>query len=692
MDYSLQRLNKNLKLNDLNLSKFVEKLNLIGIEVDNITDQKLCSNVFTDDIIVTLKIPANREDLLNEKFFLQEISTIFLLEIYYTWEKLKEKYFFLLRKKYYDYNDLKIILLPSKIKHVVKYVIGIENALIKSSPLWLQNKLMLSSVGPVNNITDILNLVCSEWGQTLNIFLFKNNSVEIIKNFEIQCLQKNEIYIDSTQQEIELSVGTIVLKDIILNKIISVIGIINSTFKLDKNNEQGSFLLEATFYDIHLNPLFLNTLNTKISLKYLRRACLQTFKFSFQRILTLLELLSECKILPYKYFTESENKNLETTKILSLKKKNLFNFLKIKNPNSLLFQQAGLNIICETSTDYFFKLPIYRHDLTREIDLIEEYSRFVGYKNFNEILPKKDVNYTKSLFRQKYFIKNFFLNQGFYEIISNPISDFENQNQFSVTINNPLNKELSTLRRSLIPKLLEIFKTNSRSSYFRTNFFEFGRTFKLINNRIIEQDKLSGIFQLPILTTNKSLDWFIAKGFIESFLKNFYSLNIKYQSINVKNHFFHPTRSIVFYANDKLLGIFGEINPILRKEQYSHLRRPIYVFEFNSNYFKDWKLTSPINIVEEYSKYPLIIKDLSILISKDINVDKLKEFIFSQSNFLKNITFFDIYFDEKFGEKVNLGIRLEFQSITQTLTNDFIEDEIEQLKRLIEKKLTEFSQ
>jgi phenylalanyl-tRNA synthetase beta chain len=683
MDYSLQTLNKNLKLKDLTLSTFVEKLNLIGLEVDDISSEKLSTNVFLEDINILLKIPANREDLLNEKFFLKEISTIFLLDIYQIWEKLKDSYSSLLQRKYLDSVNYSTIFLPSSTTHVIKYIIGIENVEIKPSPTWIVKKLAVFNLQPVNNLTDILNLVFSEWGQTINILLSSQT------DFQIDCLLKEEIYTDSTSQKVSLYPGTVVLRELISNNILSVLGIVNSTFQNINDKRSSSFFLEATFYDIHNNPLFLNSFDTKISLKHLRRACLQNFKLTFQRILTLVEILTYGKIIPIKYCTKIRSKKLESTKILSLQKKNLVNFLNVTVPDPIIFKRAGLDIICETETDYYFKIPTYRHDLSREIDLIEEYSRFIGYKNFKEILPQKDLRYTKSLFRQKYFSKNYFLHNGFYEIFTNPIADFENRNTSSMFINNPLNSELSTLRRSLLPKILEVFELNSRSAYGRTNFFEFGRTFKKVQNKIVEQDKLGGIFQLNRPNSIKSgfSDWFIAKGLIENFLKNFGYFDIQYKQISSKNCLFHSTRSVLFYSEQKMLGVFGELNPILRKEQYSHIREPIYLFELNNNYLQEWKLTSPVKIIQEYSKYPSIVKDLSILVTRKINIQKLKEFILLQSTLLQKITLFDIYFDEKFGEKVNLGIRFEFQSKNETLTNEVVEREVENLKNLIEAEI-----
>lgn len=692
MDYSLQILNKTANLKTLTLEQFVEKLNLIGLEVDNISYEKMFSNVFFENIRVLLKIPANREDLLNEKFFLKELSTIFLIEIYDTWENLKFNYFSLIQEKYTQYKSYKFFPISRKNLNVITYIIEVENAQLNQSPNWITEKLLNVGIEPYNNVTDILNLVFSEWGQPINIlptnFIEEQNEV----SFEIDCLNSNEYYFNEKNQKILLSSGTFVLKDQFSKKILNVMGSLRSKFEPFEQEKMFSFLLETSFYDISTNSQLLNSLISKAYIKDLRRSSLQNFRSSFQRVLTLLELLTSCKILAKKYSTINENFDLKTTKLLCLKKINLLNFLNIKIPDPLIFSKAGLKIVCETPYEYYFKIPVYRHDLQREIDIIEEYTRFVGFKNFKEILPEKTVFYTKNLLQQKYFIKNFFVTNGFSEVITNPIADLKNQSDSSVLINNPLNTELSTLRRSLIPKLLEVLEMNSRLFYPKTDFFEIGRTFKIVKGKILEQEKLAGIFQLSSLNYSRasSSDWFVAKGLVENFLFNFGYKNITTETILPSNSFFHPNRTVIFRVQTKILGVFGELHPFLRKEKYSHIRKSIYIFELNKNYLKEWKLTTFVNFVEEYSKYPSIIKDLSINISKSVDVDQLVSFISLQSIYLKRVKVFDIYFDEKVGHEVNLGIRLEFQSKTETLTNEIIEFEIEKIKSVIENYLKSF--
>ena len=145
--------------------------------------------------------------------------------------------------------------------------------------------------------------------------------------------------------------------------------------------------------------------------------------------------------------------------------------------------------------------------MERPIDLIEEYSRFIGYKNFQEILPKKQLTYNPRKLNNYKFIRQFFINYGFNEVFTNSlISTNTKTNKFSLQLENPLNNETNTLRTSLFPKLFDVFDLNLKAGFNNCCFFEIGRVFKVSNNQIIEQDKISGIFQLGYhKTINKTM-------------------------------------------------------------------------------------------------------------------------------------------------------------------------------------------
>ena len=81
MEYSLNHLNLISNLKELTISQLINSLNLIGLEVDEFTKKKLKSKYSLENLKIFLKIPSNREDLLIEDFFLQEISLVFFFEI-----------------------------------------------------------------------------------------------------------------------------------------------------------------------------------------------------------------------------------------------------------------------------------------------------------------------------------------------------------------------------------------------------------------------------------------------------------------------------------------------------------------------------------------------------------------------------------------------------------------------------------
>ena len=110
------------------------------------------------------------------------------------------------------------------------------------------------------------------------------------------------------------------------------------------------------------------------------------------------------------------------------------------------------------------------------------------------------------------------------------------------------------------------------------------------------------------------------------------------------------------------------------------------MLELNLDCINDTNLKSKIRTYSDYSKYPVITKDLSLIVEKNTNFNDLKIFITENLSDLKNIKFFDIYFEPKIDNKLNLGIRLEFQSFEKTLLTDEIDGKLENLINNLKEK------
>ena len=671
MEYSLSTFTNKSNLGNLTLTETINKLNLVGFEVDEVSFEK--SSLYSQNIKFLLKSPANRDDLYLENLWLAELGIIFLLEIYETWSRLQNKYSFILKQNYSSHHDYKIQKIEGECPHILKYVIEINEFSNSGSPLWIQKKLQERGIKPVNGFEDILEIVALEWGYKFKSFI-KDNHSQQPDRLKIERLT-NSNSLDNT--DTFLPKGTIILKNQV-NEIKSILG-----FEKDQKIDSNCIFIEGTFYDIHENPLELSANNTKLSFRTLRKNYLCNFKNAFQRLLSLVELLKIGKIDKIVHVFNQQIIKTKEVKVLKLEKQLLIDVLNLENVEGNFFNRSGLKIVSETNKSFYVQIPIFRNDLTRPIDLVEEYSRFIGYANFPEILPYKQLTYSSNSQKNIEYIKTFFINHNFNEIYTNPLQD-NNSKSNVLTLFNPLNNELSTLRQELLTNLIQIFENNLDSKIPRTNLFEIGRVFKVKNGKITEQEKLSGLFQYDEINPT-NLDWFIKKGFFENFLSHFGYRNLSIEKGSGENQFFHPNKSIVIKSNTKVLGIFGEFNPKIKS--FKQIKSPIYVFEFNLIHFKAWRLNSPIPTYKEYSKYPVIQKDISIVISKEENFYKLKQTIQEQLKELKTVNFFDIYSDEKLlTSTIKLGIRLEFQSLKGTLTNENIEDKMSLLRSVLVEK------
>lgn len=677
MQYSLQQLNKIANLKELKINDVIDKLNLIGLEVDEIFNEKLENNKYVDNTRLLIAIPSNREDLLNENFFLEELANIFNFQMIFFWKKMKSHYKFLLNQQTEKKIEYKNLKLTSALTSFSTYIIHLENFQETKTPGWISKKLKNGGLEVSEALLEnLINLNILEWGQNTN--LLNSNGTE----FQLIRLSESEELITDDDNQCLLEKGTIVLKDN-NNKIISVLGLLNLKQTIKHTN---SFYLEFTFYDIHQNNLNLKTINTNLSYRYLRRLFLTSFKISIQRLLTLLEIYTNTTVSAVDKVISSDMLTVKSNKILYLKKNSAKKILNLDRYDLNIFLQAGFKVVGKTNDKLYFSIPSCRNDINREIDLIEEYSRFIGYKNFNKIKPVKHLKYSKNTQKSLNIIKQFFLNYGFNEILTNSIYDNLKREKESISITNPLNNELAILRTSLLPNLIKTFEINLRSNVNNQKFFEIGRVFKKYNAKILEQDKISGIFNLDIQKNNSNtfLEYFQAKGLIENLLQNFDYKNLEFVKISKNLDYYHPTRSFFVKSNGVILGTFGEISPYY--EKLGNLKQKIYLFEFNLNSFQNWRTNAPIISYANYSKYPSITKDLSIEINKNVNFKQLKTTLIEDINYLQSVSFFDVYYDGKKENLVNLSIRLKFQSENETLLTEVVEAEVEKVTKNLKQK------
>lgn len=701
MEYYLKHLNKIANLKNLTLTNFIEKLNLIGLEVDEIVFESLEVGkekhkhpFFLKDIGLTLKIPANRDDLLNEVLLTNELSWIFVLEIVNTWKKIKENYFFLLKQKYLATLNFSFAEIESELDYFLTYGVEIANYNKDAKvPLWIKNRIHLNvdDEDRSNAIDSVMQLSLLEWGQRFNTFERKTGEM-----FKVE-YGSYPFPGNATKKEVSLKNflnNTILLKDK-NNEIIQYLGGLkpDSLYSLKpiygKDFEKNIFI-EATFYDIDKNILNLSDLNSMLSYRELRRTFLSNFKFAFQRLLTLLEIILDSSTSLKIYKNNPKFLELTTERLLQVDKNIFQKFLNVENYDPTIFEKSNIKLVCTTLDSFYFKIPESRRDLKREIDLVEEYSTLIGYRNFTEIPPTiLKFKSSNSELQRNEFIKQFFLMHNFTEVYTNSFETSLINSIKLIPLQNPLNSELGNLRPTLIHNLITVFSNTLKGG--RTpnlRFFEIGRIYNKYDQPYSyhEEDFLSVIFTTEKKTSTiirQNADFYSAKGLIENFISYFEDKKLEFLEVLEKNDFYHPNKTLQIVDAGTIIGYFGQIHPRY-KDEFGH-KQNIYLFEFNLRSVTLNNVRSNIKIFEDYSKYPSITRDLSVLIERDINFYDLRKSILNKIKYITHVSFFDIYFAENtdVNKKLTLGIRLEFQSFEKTLKAEEIEAEVQKAGSLL---------
>ena len=694
MQISLKWINELIKIETINLDRLIEKLTLGGFEIENILEVQI-----NNEKITTLEISttANRSDSLSIQGISLEIAALlnslpnvsnYSTQIS-TWSQ---------QIRNISINSLKNEECSQFISLTIE---GLNNLIV---PQWLKQKLLASGINSKNTLIDFQNYLLLETGYPLEFYDLDKIYLKLnCSNFNLNLVEENTIpeFLMTNRSNVQLNDSILILKA--NNLPISVAGIIPNQ-NVAVSDMTKSLLIEGS-----------NFTAAKIR-KQSRILGIRTDRSSiYEKSLKKIDFLEPIYRLICFLYTTNPNLTIKLHTIANSSKKSipiiLLNYENIKkilgpikqtetNKSNYISPKMVSNLLNQLQFPYTYQnlnwkvqIPFVRsEDITLEIDLIEEVGRLYGFNNFLIRLPNikaigiEDVNYK---IRKK--LTTCLINLGLNEIIQYSLIPQTTYLENKIKLINPLTKEYSHLRVSLLPGLLKTFAENFRNSNSILEGFEYGHIFSDNDLKSInELEYISGIFgsnkqKLTWQIPSKSLNWFEAKGKIEQLLKR---LNIliywkTYKPLKEKN-ILHPYCSSKLYlATGEKLGIFGQVNPIVAKAL--NIEFDTYLFEFNFELIKTQIQKTKLIVYQEYSVYPKIIKDLSFIIDKDTSFNKIKKSLFlNGSKFLHKINLLDEYQSNSIPKNsTSLCLQLIFYSKKKTLKNVKIERIINNLRNIL---------
>ena len=217
-------------------------------------------------------------------------------------------------------------------------------------------------------------------------------------------------------------------------------------------------------------------------------------------------------------------------------------------------------------------VPRYRVDVKRTYDVIEEILRIYGFNNIEEKpLKYQSDEYYKwdDSYKLERIISEKLTGIGFSEIINNSISSLEETSDFydPVKIINPLGKEFSNMRQSLIYNSLEVVAYNLNRQNNRLKLFELGNVYGKNNNKYLEERRLcisivGEVFQMNWNIQQSPDSFFYGKGLIIDLFETFGFDNIKFNNTD------HPDFDFAceISSQNKAFGYYGLISKKLKKD------------------------------------------------------------------------------------------------------------------------------
>tara|TARA_Y100001968_G_scaffold333744_1_gene398948 strand:- start:214 stop:2685 length:2472 start_codon:yes stop_codon:yes gene_type:complete len=581
------------------------------------------------------------------------------------------------------------------------------------SPDWLKDRLQKSDIKSINLLVDLTNYVLLEQGQPLHAFdkdkLSNLIRKEVSENdFGVRKANNSEtlVALDGCTYKLNKNITVITCADIPI-AIAGVIGGIDTGVSETTKN----IYLEAAVF----NPSVIRKsskeigLRTESSSRFEKGISSITTINSVKRTVSLLKQFFEINTITLYSSNNSKfiDKNIKLRRdrvhkilgpiITSRDKSNKFNNKKVKrdlNDNEILdkLNLLGCNIV---KKDYGWEVSVVSNrsqDLTREIDLIEEIARLIGYDLFDQNIPNpiKPGNLLPS---QKVLrkLKNNFINVGFTEVLTYSLVS-EKDNRIKIT--NPLLSETSSLRTSLWEEHIKISNNNHRAGRDSCWIFEVGNVFhNKDSDSFKEEEILGGVISGSNMLSEwqcsgklKELNYFEARGKLKEALGSL-NININDRPTD-KIEFLHPGKSSIIYIEGKEAGFFGQIHPrfIVEKSVESKL----YIFKINLKSLLDasTRRNKWIPIFKHYPVVPKIDRDITLIFNKKYLIDDIIfEIKKNGKKLLENVSLIDIYNDQSIGEEfVSYTFRLSYRDNEKTLMESDISHQHKDLINKIEDK------
>lgn len=584
--------------------------------------------------------------------------------------------------------------------------ITIKNVTVKESPEWLQNRLKVIGLRPINNVVDITNYILHGVGQPLHSF-----DADKIKGNKVVVRSATEgakfVTLDGVER-------TLTDRDLMICNVeepMCIAGVFGGLDSGVTEQTKNVFLESATFHPTWIRKTARRFgLNTDASFRYergldpnqtvevMKRAALLIQEVAGGTITGAIQDIYAVPVAPYRVELTYDKVNTLIGKVIP-----------VETVKSIL-ESLEMKIVSETAEGLVIDVPVYRIDVQRDVDVIEDILRIYGYNNveFSDNV-KSNLSYQTPTDRS-YKLQNLISEQlcgcGFNEILNNSLTRsayYDNLSTYPVShcvmLMNPLSADLNCMRQTLLFGGLESVEHNAKRKNGNIRFFEFGNCYDYNIDHKKEGETLAEFsedYRLGLWVSGSRVDnnWahpnekssvYELKAYVENILVR---LGVNLQKVifgNLANDIYSAGLSITT-SSGRQLGTMGIVSPKICKEL--DIETDVYYAELSWTLLMKEIKKSKVTF-SEISKFPAVKRDLALLLEKNVQFAEIEKIATeSERKLLKDVALFDVYEGKNLpAGKKSYAVSFYLQDEGKTLNDKQIDAIMKKIQTNLEQKL-----
>ena len=662
--------------------------------------ESVAASLGLDDTVLELAITANRPDGLSMTGIAREVAALTGATLSLPEAKAPASTHSL------DTDQKSAVAMQAGGLYALTEVKGVAGA--SRSPQWLQRRLTRAGVNPVNAVVDITNLVMLEQGQPLHAF--DADALETLcgakisaSDFGLRQAHEREIFrgLDGREIELDQRVQVVTCRD----HAVAVAGVMGSAESGVTESTRRIWLESALFTPASVrNGSRATGQRTDASSRYEKGLPSEITLLAAGRALSLFSEMLNAEIGDTWLCAADQGDE----PVVTLRRSALHRLLgrlepsdRDASPSSLADGQveACLTAIgCELSAfEDGWKVvvpPSRRMDLLREVDLIEEVARLVGFDRFQSHLPEPLQPGQLTLIQQaERRLRQRLSASGLQEITTLSLTGADDKDPKRIAISNPLLAETSHLRTALWQEHLQVCQRNLQASQPGCWLFEIGHVFRPVGEAIEQDARLSGVIcgerRLSTWRSSgkpKPLSYYQARGVLSTVLN---SLGLSAQDRRLSDDDrLHPGRAASVVVEGRPLGSFGQLHPALCENH--ELPADTYLFDLDLGRLLEAATRSNrwSPQFKPYSTLPSSDRDLAVIVPRSLPAGDLLQAIRKAGKpLLESVDLIDRFEGGQLGsDQCSQAFRLRYRGKDSTLTDELIQPVHDKVRQALVKQ------